>query len=76
MDRHDPEYAALIHKLAHRYGERFIELFHSDEDMDPDENKVRQELREAGIQPGKQLERALADVTMAMLRDARATPRH
>ena len=77
MNRHDGEYAALIHKLAQRYGERVVELLIlTDEDMTPHENKVRQELRAAGIQPGKQLELALADVTLAMLRAVGATPRH
>src|SRR6516162_2426523 len=77
MNRHDGEYTALIHKLAQRYGGRVVELLIlTDEDMTPHENKVRQELRAAGIQPGKQLELALADVTLAMLRAVGATPRH
>ena len=76
MNRHDGEYAALIHKLAHRYAATLEPLILTDEDMTPHENKIRQELRAAGIQPGKQLELALADVILAMLRAAGATPRH
>jgi len=76
MNRHDGEYAALIHKLAHRYAATLEPLILTDEDMTPHENKIRHELRAAGIQPGKQLELALADVTLAMLRAPSATPRH
>ena len=52
MNRHDGEYAALIHKLAHRYAATLEPLILTDEDMTPHENKIRQELRAAGIQPG------------------------
>lgn len=72
MNRHDGEYTALIHKLAHRYAATLKILIFTDEDTAPHENKIRQELRAAGIHPGKQLELALADVTLAMLRAAGA----
>jgi hypothetical protein len=48
----------------------------TEEDAASFENKIRQELRTAGIQPGKQLELAFGDVFLAMLRALDPRPRH
>jgi hypothetical protein len=73
MKRHDDEYTALIHELAHRYAVVLDLVMTTDEDLTSYEDKMRADLRAAGL-VGKEVELALCDMHLVMLQALK--PRH